>query len=46
MMVLGVKGMLEGQLTLPHGTLHCWTAADEGCDLLQAAYQPTSCFLY
>ena len=39
-MVVGGEGMLEGQLTLLNGMLHCWTAADGMCDLLQAAFSP------
>ena len=39
-MVLGGKGMPEGQMTLLHGMLHCWTAADGVCDLLQATFGP------
>ena len=37
-MVVGGEGMLEGQLTLLNGMLHCWTAADGMCGSLQ----PTS----
>ena len=39
-MVVCVTGVLEGQLTLLNGILHCGTAVNGVCGLLQAAFSP------